>query len=121
MNEIRKMIDKVKNFKQFVNENDNYKSAYDYKKGQIIKINIDELEKEQHKNFLIQYKALPKDIRSNDFYTKHFNKIKKDDEDFILKLKSENPKITKVVDNSWLNIIFSDGTENGIDAKFIID
>jgi hypothetical protein len=118
--DIRKMIDKVKNFKQF-NESNKYKNAYDYKKGQIIKINIDELEKEQHKNFLIQYKRLPKDIRNNNFYTKHFDKIKKDGEDFILKLKRENPKITKIVDNDWINIIFSDGTENGIDVKFIID
>jgi hypothetical protein len=114
-------LDELDNEFKMGGESDKYKNAYDYKKGQIIKINIDELEKEQHKNFLIQYKALPKDIRNNDFYTKHFDKIKKDSEIFILKLKSENPKITKIVDNNWINIIFSDGTENGIEAKFIIN
>mgnify|MGYP005854729339 CR=1 FL=1 len=92
-----------------------------FKIGQIIKINTDELEKHLDKNFLIRYKSLPKDIRNNDFYTKYLGKIKKDDKKFIEKLKSENPKITKVVDDDWLNIIFSDGTENGIEPMFVID
>lgn len=91
-----------------------------YKKGQTVKINTDELEKEQHDNFLIQYNALPKNVRDNDFYKKHFDAIKKDGEEFILKLKKENPKITEIVDHDWLNIVFSDGTEAGMQAKFII-
>lgn len=100
---------------------DNPNDFKQYKKGQFIKVDIDGIRKQQHDFFLIRYKSLPKKIRENEYYTKYFNKIKEDDEAFILKLKNENPKITKVVDYRDVNVIFSNGTESVIGIEFILD
>lgn len=90
------------------------------KKGQTIKVDIEKLKNHLNNNFKIQYNSIPRKWRNNDFYSNYFKQITENNDDLIKKLEKENPIITKINNDNFIDIIFSDGAENSIELDCII-
>lgn len=91
------------------------------KKGQQIRVNITQLKSELDLNYKLVYKSIPFRMRTNEFYTKHLSDIEENNNKLISKMEKENPIITNVGSDGYLNIMFSDKSEAGINSKHVVE